>query len=75
MDKQAKNIEKELDAKLANFGWNNSIAGHRSIQGSLFRQGSAVAGSPALKVREEIQGARNVDNLRKNFGAAKRAKS
>ena len=61
MDKQAKDIEKELDAKLANFGWNNDAAGEKSIQQLLLRQGARVVGSPATEVRYEIRAKKNVD--------------
>lgn len=64
MDKQKAEIEKELDAKLANFGWNNDVAGKRSIQEMLRRQGMNVAGAPGQEVREEIKGAKNIDLFR-----------
>lgn len=61
MDKQVADIEKELDAKLANFGWNNSVAGKKSIEEMLRRQGGDIAGSPMSYIRDEISGAKNID--------------
>lgn len=61
MDKQAKDIEKELDAKLANFGWHNSVAGKKSIEEMLRRQGGDSVGSPMSYVRDEIKDAKYID--------------
>lgn len=64
MDKQLKDVEKELDTKLANFGWNNDVAGKQSIQEMLLRQGQRVVGAPATEVRDEIKNAKNIDLFR-----------
>lgn len=64
MDKERVQIEEELDKKLANFGWNNSVAGEKSIQQMLRRQGANVPGSPMTELRDEIKGAKNVDLFR-----------
>jgi len=64
MDKQLQDVEKELDTKLANFGWNNSVAPNKSIQEMLLRQGARVAGTPMMELRDDIKGAKNVDLFR-----------
>lgn len=64
MDRQLADVEKELDAKLANFGWNNSVAPNKSIQELLLRQGARTAGTPMMEVRDDIKDAKNVDLFR-----------
>lgn len=64
MDNQLQDVEKELDAKLANFGWNNSVAPNKSIQEMLLRQGARVAGTPMMEVRDDIKAAKNIDLFR-----------
>lgn len=61
MDKQVADIEKELDAKLANFGWNTSVAGKKSIEEMLRHQGGNVAGAPMSYIRDEISDAKYID--------------
>lgn len=61
MDKTAEQIAKELDEKLANFGWANSIAQKKSLQEMLVKQGRDVPGSPLMRVRHEIADAPNVE--------------
>lgn len=64
MDKERIQVEEELDKKLANFGWNNSAAGQKSIQDMLRRQGANVPGSPMTELRDEIKGAKYIDLFR-----------
>lgn len=64
MDKERIQVEEELDKKLANFGWNNSAAGQKSIKDMLRRQGANVPGSPMTELRDEIKGAKNIDLFR-----------
>lgn len=63
MDKTAEQVQKELDAKLANFGWANSVAGEKSIQDMFLKQGMRKAGVPHLTVRDEIKDVKNVDRI------------
>lgn len=61
MDGQARDMEKELDAMLANFGWNKSVAGDRSLRELLVKEGKTATGAPAMAVRDDIKLAENVD--------------
>lgn len=63
MDKTAEQVQKELDAKLANFGWANSVAGQKSIQDMFLKQGLRRAGMPHMAVRDDIKDAQNVDRI------------
>lgn len=64
MDKQMVEVEKELDEKLANFGWNKDVAGQRSIEEMLRRQGNNSAGSIGMEIRDDIKDAKNIDLFR-----------
>lgn len=52
MDKAFSDIEQELDAKLAAFGWNKSVDDTTSLVGMLQEQGVKHAGVPMMEVRE-----------------------
>lgn len=51
MDAQAKDLEKRLDAELANFGWNKTAAGRRSVKELLQQQGVKQVAVPMANVR------------------------
>lgn len=52
MDKQFIEVEKELDVKLKNFGWNKQVADKKSISEMLRKQGLKTAGVGMTDVRE-----------------------
>jgi len=52
MDNAFTDVEKELDAKLATFGWNKSVAATRSVVEMLQNQGVKQVGVPLTDVRE-----------------------
>lgn len=55
MDKAFAEVEKELDAKLATFGWNKSVASTQSVTEMLQKQGVKQVGVPLTDVREASQ--------------------
>ena len=52
MDKAFTDIEEELDAKLATFGWNQSVAGTKSVREMLQQQKNRHPGVPMTEIRE-----------------------
>lgn len=55
MDKAFAEVEKELDAKLATFGWNKSAGSTTSVTEMLQKQGAKQVGVPLSDVREASQ--------------------
>ena len=55
MDKAFAEIEKELDDKLASFGWNKSVGSTKSVTEMLQKQGVKQVGVPLTDVREASQ--------------------
>jgi hypothetical protein len=55
MDKAFAEVEKELDAKLAAFGWNKSVGSTKSVIEMLQKQGARQVGVPLSDVREASQ--------------------
>ena len=55
MDKAFSEVEKDLDAKLATFGWNKGVAPNRSVTEMLQKQGAKQVGVPLTDVREGSQ--------------------
>jgi ribosomal protein S10 len=55
MDRAFAEVEKELDAKLATFGWNKSVASTQSVTEMLQKQGVKQVGVPLTDVREASQ--------------------
>lgn len=55
MDKAFAEVEKELNAKLATFGWNKSVAATQSVTEMLQKQGAKQVGVPLTDVREASQ--------------------
>ncbi|KAK5076650.1 mitochondrial 37S ribosomal protein rsm10 [Lithohypha guttulata] len=61
MDRQLEEVQKDLDAKLANFGWRQYAAGKQSVEEMLRRQGARIPGATMSLVRDKIAGVKNVD--------------
>lgn len=59
MDAQAKELDKDIEAKLANFGWNKAVAGSRSLEEALQKQGVNHVGVPMTIVRDESKHHKN----------------
>ena len=55
MDKAVADVEKELDAKLAMFGWNKSVGSTKSVTEMLQKQGMKQVGVALSDVREDSQ--------------------
>jgi hypothetical protein len=55
MDKAFSEIEKELDSKLATFGWNKTVGSTKSVTEMLQKQGMKQVGVPLSDVREASQ--------------------
>jgi ribosomal protein S10 len=55
MDQAFAEVEKELNAKLATFGWNKSVAATQSVTEMLQKQGAKQVGVPLTDVREASQ--------------------
>lgn len=61
MDRQLDAIRKDLDAKLANFGWKDKSTKNKSIHEMLLRQGGRVQGAPLMSNRDEVANVKNVE--------------
>lgn len=61
MDRQLDAIRKDLDAKLANFGWKDASPKNKSVHEMLLRQGRRVQGSPLMSNRDKIANVKNVE--------------
>lgn len=57
-------VEKELDQKLAHFGWNKDVAGQKPLEEMLRRQGRNTPGSIGMELRDDIKDAKNMDLFR-----------
>jgi len=55
MDKQFHEMEKELDEKLKYFGFNKAVAGRKSLEKMIQKQGARQVGVPMTEVREASQ--------------------
>lgn len=61
MDRQLDAVRKDLDAKLAHFGWKDASPKNKSVHEMMLRQGRKVQASPLMSNRDEIANVKNVD--------------